>query len=231
MTDWLDLARGPLFRFAFTIMALGLLRQVVLTLWDIRRAWQQTDHHQPVPYKQILKETAGWLMPIGRVPRSQLLFSSASMLFHVGLILSLLFLRNHLDILGVAWPAMLRPVLDGITLLAIVGGAYLLLYRVYVRRVRAISGVADYLLLVILLNLLMSGFLAGQAWNPIPYNGLMLFHTLNGLTLMILIPFTKIAHCVLYPLVRFSTELAWRFTPHGGSDVVRTLHGPEGRKI
>jgi nitrate reductase gamma subunit len=231
MADWLALARGPIFRFAFVIMALGLLRQVVLTMWDIRLARQRAGSRQPVPYKQILKETAGWLIPIGRVPRSRLMFSSASMLFHAGLILSLLFLRNHLDILGAAWPALGRPFLDGVTLLAIVGGAYLLVYRVYVRRARALSGVADYGLLVILLNLLMSGFVAGQVWNPIPYDGLMLFHTLNGLTLMVLMPFTKITHCVLYPLARLSTELAWRFTPRGGSDAIETLYGPEGRRI
>jgi nitrate reductase gamma subunit len=231
MPDWLELARGSIFRFALVVMLAGLLRQIVLTIWDMRIAWQHAGRRLPLPYRQVLKDTLGSLLPIGRLTPSQLAFSVASMCFHIGLILSLLFLRNHLDLLGAGWPAMIRSLLDGVTLLGIGGGSYLLIYRVYVRRARLLSGLTDYGLLVILLNLLVSGFVAGQAWNSIPYNGLMLFHTLNGLTLMVLTPFTKIAHCVLYPLARLSTELAWRFTPHGGSDVVRTLFGPEGRKI
>jgi hypothetical protein len=27
------------------------------------------------------------------------------------------------------------------------------------------------------------------------------------------------------------SEIAWHLTPQGGSDVVKTLYGPEGRKI
>jgi hypothetical protein len=77
----------------------------------------------------------------------------------------------------------------------------------------------------------MSGYLAGRPWNPITYDGLMLFHTLNGLLLLLAAPFTKISHCVLYPLIRLGTEIAWHFTPQGGSRVVRTLHGPQERKI
>jgi hypothetical protein len=77
----------------------------------------------------------------------------------------------------------------------------------------------------------MSGFIAGRAWNPIPYDGLMLFHTLNGIGLLLLIPFTKIAHCVLFPLIRLGTEVAWHFVPESGSKSVQTIHGPQGRKI
>lgn len=231
MPDWLELARGPVFRFAFVIMLAGLLRQLGLTIWDMRAAWQCAGDRRRLPYRRLLTDTLGWLIPIGRLTRPQLIFGAASITFHIGLICSLLFLRNHIDLVGAGWPALMRPLLDGVTLLAIAGGGYLLAYRVYARRARALSGVADYALLVILLNVLGSGFVAGQVWNPISYNDLMLFHTLNGLTVMVLMPFTKIAHCVLYPLARLSTELAWRFTPQGGSETIEMLYGPEGRKI
>jgi len=89
----------------------------------------------------------------------------------------------------------------------------------------------DYLLLVLVLNIFISGFVAGRAWNPVPYDSLMLFHTLNGGILLLITPFTKVAHCVLFPLIRLGSEIAWRFTPQGGDEVVKTLHGPQGRKI
>jgi nitrate reductase gamma subunit len=75
------------------------------------------------------------------------------------------------------------------------------------------------------------GYLGGQSWNVIAYDVTMVFHVTAGLAVLVLIPFTKLAHCVLYPLVRLSSEIGWHLTREGGYDVVRTLYGPEGRKM
>jgi nitrate reductase gamma subunit len=234
MPLWLELAKGPLFRLALAILVLGLARLVILSAWGMATAIRRAGDRR-IPYAQVLKETASWLLPIGRLHRTRPVYSYASFLLHLGILLPLLLLQNHLDILpanlGLAWPALSRPVLDILTLAAVLGGTYLLLHRVYVRSARALSQGMDYLLMLLLLNLLVSGYVAGRPWNPIPYDGLMLFHTLNGLILLMLSPFTKIAHCVLFPLVRLASEVAWHLTPTGGSDVVRTLYGPEGRKL
>jgi nitrate reductase gamma subunit len=140
-------------------------------------------------------------------------------------------LRNHIDILqantGLAWTSISKPVLDVLTLAGILGISTLLLFRLYVTDSRQLSRAADYLLLLIILNIFVSGYLAGRSWNPIPYDGLMLFHTVNGMALLLLIPFTKIAHCALFPLIRLGTEVAWHFVPQGGSESVQTLHGPQ----
>jgi nitrate reductase gamma subunit len=150
-------------------------------------------------------------------------------------IFAALFLQNHIDIvqstINITWPAMPRFLLDGLTLLTIIAATYLLFHRLYISHARSLSKPIDYLLIVLILNIFVSGYVAGRASNPIPYNGLMLFHTLSGIALIALIPFTKIAHCVLFPLVRLASEIAWHLTPHGGTDVVRTLYGPEGRQV
>jgi nitrate reductase gamma subunit len=188
-----------------------------------------------VPYSSVLKETLIWLIPVTRLHRTRPLISVTSFVFHLGLILAGLFLQSHIDIvyanLGLAWPAIPRSLLDVLTLGTIVTGAFLLLYRLYIHSARSLSRVTDYLLLFIILNIFVSGYVAGRAWNPIPYNSLLLFHTLNGIVLLVLTPFTKIAHCVLFPLVRLSSEVAWHLPARGGSDVVRTLYGSEGRKV
>jgi nitrate reductase gamma subunit len=232
---WLEIAKGPILRFALVIMLLGLARLVVLAVWGMVSAARRAGGHRRIAYAQILKETATWLLPLHRLHRTRPLYSYASFIFHLGLIFTMLFLQNHVDILrvslGFGWPALPRLLLDVLTLLAIITGGYLVLYRLYARSARALSGPVDYLLLLLLLNILLSGYVAGQPWNPIPYDRLMLFHTVNGVVLLILIPFTKIAHCVLFPLVRLSSEIAWHLTPRGGADVSQTLYGPEGRKI
>ena len=234
MPIWLEIAKGPVFRFTLAILGLGLVRLVILSIWGMTTAIHRAGDRS-FPYAQVLKETLSWLFPLHRLHRARPVYSYASFIFHLGTIFSLFFLQNHLDILqatvGITWPAIPRFILDGLTLIAAIAGAYLLLHRLYVSGARALSGVMDYLLLLLLLNIFVSGFVAGRPWNPIPYDGLMLFHTINGVVLLVLIPFTKIAHCVLFPLVRLASEIAWHLTPQGGTDAIKTLYGPEGRKI
>lgn len=234
MPTWLEIAKGPIFRFTLVILVLGLARLVFLSLWGMLIALRQAGDRN-ISYTQIVKETLSWLVPIHRLHRTRPIFSYASFVLHLGIIFAGLFLSNHIAILksnlAISWPAIHRPILDILTLAAIVAVVYLLLFRIYVRNSRYMSNAIDYLLLLLILNIFVSGYVAGRAWNPVSYNTLMLFHTLNGVVLLLLIPFTKIAHCVLYPLIRLASEIAWHLTPQGGSDVVRTLHGPEGRKI
>ncbi len=234
MPAWLTLAQSPLFRFAAALLVLGLLRLVLLSLWEMRTALRRAGD-QRIPIARILRESFTWLIPVTRLHRARKGYSLASFTFHLGILAATPFLGNHIDILqanfGVAWPALVKPLLDFLTLLTIGSGSFLLLYRLYAASSRKLSSPLDYLLLALILSIFVSGYLAGQPWNPIPYNGLMLLHTFNGILLVVLAPFTKIAHCVLYPLIRVGTELAWHFPPQAGSDVVKALHGPEGRRV
>ncbi|MGD8403271.1 MAG: hypothetical protein PVJ21_06400 [Anaerolineales bacterium] len=234
MPLWMTLAKGPAFLFVLTVLVLGLLRLFILTAWDILTAVRHAGDRK-LPYRQIALQTVSWLLPFNRLHRNRGGYSLASFSLHVGVLVVALFLRNHLDILqanvGFSWIAIAKPILDILTLVGTLGIGALLLFRLYIYGSRQLSKTTDYLLLLLLLNIFFSGFLAGRSWNPISYDGLMLFHTLNGMALALLIPFTKIAHCVLFPLIRLGTEVAWHFTPQGGSETVKSLHGPQGRKI
>ncbi len=234
MPTWLILAKGPAFFFTLAVFVLGLLRLIVLTIWDIAAAIRRAGDRR-VPYVQIARQTLSWLVPFKHLHRARALYSFASFGLHVSLLFAVLFLRNHLGILqdniGFSWFTISKQILDFLTVIGIAGALILLLSRMYVIGSRHLSKVSDYLLLILLLNIFVSGFIAGRAWNPIPYDGLMLFHTLNGMALLLVTPFTKIAHCALFPLVRLGSEVAWRLMPQGGSKVIESLHSPEGRKI
>ncbi len=234
MPTWLTLAKGPAFLFVLAVFALGLLRLIVLTVWDILAAVHRAGNRR-MPYRQILRQTLSWLLPVNHLHRARPAYSFASFGLHVSILLVGLFLRNHLDILqaniGFAWWSISKPILDVLTLIGIAGAAFLLLSRIYVMSSQRLSRTSDYLLLLLLLNILVSGYLAGRDWNPIPYDELMLFHVLNGMALLLVAPFSKIAHCVLFPFIRLGAEVAWHLTPRGGSEVIQTLHGPQGRKI
>jgi nitrate reductase gamma subunit len=230
MPTWMLLAKGPAFLFVLTVLLLGLLRLMILTTWDILSAIRRAgDRH--LPYRQIAIQTVLWLLPFNKLHRNRAGYSLASISLHLGILIVSLFLRNHLDILqdniGITWAAITKPVLDVLTLFGIFGIVFLLLYRLYVTNSRRLSRAADYLLLLLLLNIFLSGYLAGRAWNAIPYNSLMLFHTLNGMALLLITPFTKIAHCVLFPLIRLGTEVAWHFVPQNGRKPIQPLNEPQ----
>jgi nitrate reductase gamma subunit len=230
MPTWMILAKGPAFLFVLTLLAFGLIRLIFLTTWDIVAAIRRAGDRQ-LPYRQIALQTVLWLLPFNKLHRNRAGYSIASFSLHGSLLIVSLFLRNHLDILqaniGFSWTAISKPILDVFTLVGVLGCSALLLFRLYTISSRRLSKTVDYLLLLIILNIFVSGFIAGRPWNPIPYDGLMLFHTVNGMILLLVIPFTKIAHCVLFPLIRLGTEAAWHFVPQGGSKVVQTLHGPQ----
>jgi len=233
MPVWLSIANGPAARFTLALLLLGLIRLVFLTSLDIVHALKNSGG-QPVSFTHPLRATIRWLLPV-RLWSVRPAYSYASYVFHIGILIVSLFQVNHLDILknitGFTWTPMSKFILDGLTLATVLAGLYLLFSRIYTINLRLTSKPMDYLLLLVLLLIYSTGFIAGQPWNPIPYDGLMLLHTCLGLLLLVAIPFTKISHCILYPFIRLNSEIGWRFKPHAGGDVVQAVYGPGGRNI
>jgi nitrate reductase gamma subunit len=217
MEGLLQFLEGPLLTFVAVVLVLGLLRHVVLSLWALVEAVRKAGDHD-IPFAKVLRNTATWVFPVTRLHRSLPLFSYASFFFHVGVLLSALFLREHIDLfgrLGLNWPSLPRPYVDWLALLAFAGLSVLLGYRIYSRQSRAVSSLADYLILVMLIVIVGMGYLAGQSWNVVPYSVTMVIHIATGSTFLVLVPFTKVAHCVLFPLVRLSSEIGWHLTREG----------------
>lgn len=234
MEVWYDFVRGPLLRLALLVLVLGLVRQAALFAWGIVEALKHArDRH--IAIRPILGRTLSWLFPVAQLRRSRPLPGITSFVFHIGLIVGALFLREHIDLwqqnVGFGWLALPRPAADALAIVAIFTGLGLLLYRVYSRHARGVSGAMDYLLLAMLVTICFTGLIAARPWNPVPYAVTMFIHALLGISILILIPFTKLSHCVLFPLVRFASEVGWHMVPGAGQRVVRTLYGPAERKI
>ena len=86
----------------------------------------------------------------------------------------------------------------------------------------------DYFLLALLAMPFVTGFLAAHpAINPVRYNITMLIHVLSSELIFVLIPLTKLSHCVLFPFDRISSDIFWRFPAEAGEKVAVELHGEE----
>ena len=230
MESFLEFAKGPLFRITFLIMVLGLFRHLILVVFGMIMAVRKAADPVPpfsTPLKKLTIQTIDWLLPLKHL-KSRKLYSITSIIFHIGLILVPIFLFAHIQIwqrgIGLSWPSIDKKLLDILTLITIAAGVGLFIGRVGNRESRFISRPQDYLLTWILIIPFISGFLAMYPQLlPFSYNLMMIIHVLSSELVFVLMPFSKISHCILFPLVRYASNYAWRFVPGGGEKVARSL--------
>ena len=229
MDAWIDFARGPLFAFTFLVMLAGLARLVVIQVYSLttNKGRRLTN----APWRNILGEAASWLVPIRHLIPGTKVFSTVSFLFHIGIIVVPLALVDHVTLwnawLGTSLPAIGRGLVDYLTLFTIACVVTLLAYRTFVPRMRAMSMRADYVLLVLVLLPLASGYCAAHPnVNPLSWNVMMLTHLLSAELLFVIAPFTKLAHIVLFFFDRIS-GIHWQLRPGAGDLVAEELFGEE----
>ena len=227
MNAWLDFGRGPLFRLAFCLMVLGLLRAVLLTIIGIVEAYRRNSD-RIVPWKAIVRQTLGWLVPVSRLWGARPVYSATSVVFHVGLLAVPLFLAAHVRLwrgaLGFAWPGLAQPVADILTIVTIAGALGLFCGRAFQRAARALSRLQDYAWPLLLAIPFVTGYVASHAaLGPKGYQGFMLVHIYSADLILVMIPFTKVAHCVLTPFSQAVTAVSWKFVPGAGQRVAATL--------
>jgi len=236
MEQWLEWARGPIFRACFVIMLLGLARAVVLNTVSIASLiYASKKNQREVPWGPVLTATLQWIFPVKKGFESRAVFSFTSMLFHVCIIVTPIFLGAHILLwergLGISWPALGNLAADYLALLAIITGVALLAQRVGAGASRAISRPQDYFLPLLLIVPFVSGYLAMHPnLNPFGYNGTMFVHVMGGNLIFLLIPFTKMSHVALFPGTQLISEMGWHLKPGAGEQVAIAL-GKENESI
>lgn len=226
MEHWLEWARGPFFRFAFIVMILGLIRQVILTAVGITQVMRKAGD-PTLPYGKIFVATLKWLFPFKNL-NNRLGYSITSVIFHIGIILTPLFLMPHIALwdigLGIPWPALPHVAADALTLIAIAAAIGLIIGRVSNRNSRHLSRIQDYAIPPLILIPFITGFLAMHPWiNPFDYAGTMFIHVMSADIIFILIPFSKLTHCVLLPTTQLVSEVGWHFPADSGEAVAHAL--------
>lgn len=230
MDQLLAFARGPLFAIAILIMLLGLGRHVLL---QVHLLATKGSALRRVIWQRVLADSLSWVLPLKHLRRGTLILTFSSILFHAGAILVPLLLADHVvlweSFLGVTLPKLEPAFADWATLVTIACIFVLLSYRVFVRRSRDLSKPSDYAILVLVLLPFLSGFLASHpGMNPLPWRLMMLLHVLSAEALLIAIPFTKLAHVVLFPFDRLS-QVHWQLRTGAGERVAVAIYGEEAR--
>ena len=231
----IELAAGPLLRLSLLVMALGLARLLALQVLELALAWNRAGD-PVVRWSLVLRRNLAWTLPTRILrQRHRVLYSASSVIFHAGVIIVPIFLLGHVALwergLGLSWPALSPRAADVLSLVTVAALVWLLIARVSVPASRSLSRTQDWLLPILFLLVFLTGLAtAHAAWSPIGARTAYLLHMLSGEALLVLVPFSKLQHMVLFWTSQTSTELGWRFPPGAGERVRLTL-GTDRRGI
>ncbi len=231
MEQWIDFAKGPLFAFTLLVMVLGLIRLAVIQIYSVMSG--KGRKLKNAPWKKIVTDTLSWVVPVRHLIPGTRIFSTVSFLSHIGIIIVPLFLADHI----VLWEGLFKfnlpeigyGLADVLTIFSIACLVMLFSFRVFSPRLRSMSRKMDYILLINILVPFVTGYMARHPnVNPVSWNAIMLVHLLSADLLFLIIPFTKLAHIVLFAFDRIS-GIHWQLRPGAGAQVAETLYGKEAK--
>jgi nitrate reductase gamma subunit len=233
MAQMIDFFMRPFFAFSAALMILGLVRLFIITVIDMRNAFRNAGD-KDIKFFKVIKETAAWLLPGKNTVRTAAVFSIISIIFHIGLIIVPVFLFEHIiiwkHVFKFGWPAIGKETADIMTLITIICGLTLLGYRLFSGTRRNLSQARDYAFLILILFIFTSGYMITGSDSFLSFETRMLIHIICGDIAMIIFPFTRLSHCILYPVLRLASAIAWHFPRNSSKELNKLLYGEENKR-
>ncbi|MCP4346373.1 MAG: hypothetical protein GY795_12705 [Desulfobacterales bacterium] len=198
---------GPLAWLSFIIFFVGLAARFIMYVrgldWQLDRVTYTVNTSYGI--KGALRSIFFWLIPFGtRSWRVNPGFTVLFFVFHLGLLVTPVFLQAHNILLKERWGISLWTISDCtadiLTIAMLVAAVFLILRRIALSEVRIITDWYDYLVLAITVAPFITGFLASH--NIGDYQFWLILHILSGEIMLIAIPFTKLSHFILFFLSR-----------------------------
>ena len=218
--NFVAFVEGPLVWIAFLTFLIGSALRLLFffTL--------STKKDKPVyrffSFKWMLLSISRWLFPVNPDLKKNPFFSVLGYLFHICLIAVPLFYSAHLMLWEESrfkwkWWAMPDRWADWMTLLLLAIAVFFILRRLLSPHVRIITTASDYVLIIICALPFLTGYLnthpdgTGYQWvtSALPFYGQYstTLHILSGALMLIVVPFTKLSHWVLFFISRAVTGM------------------------
>lgn len=203
MVDLYRFLVGPGAWMAFIIFFGGLIGRL-LYLYGLSRERDRVFYNH-MSLEWGFKSIAHWLVPLASVSmRNQPVFTIVFFVFHICLLGVPLFLLAHnmmwFEAFGFSLWSMSDTLADTLTIAFLIAALFLLLRRLIKPEVRILTTAWDYTLLVLTAMPFITGFLTYRQWGP--YQLMMVLHVLSGEVLLIIVPFTKLGHILLFFFTR-----------------------------
>ena len=198
---------GPLLWFSFAVFFIGIIVRIVRYIKGLHWQMDRVAYRAHLSYgiKGAIRSIFRWLLPFGtRSWRTKPGMTVLFFVFHIGLIITPIFLQAHNIILkerwGISYWTLSERFADLLTIAVFVAGLFLILRRISFPEVRILTTAYDYLLLLISVAPFITGFFATH--QIFEYKFWLIAHIISGEVMLILIPFTKLSHVVLFFMSR-----------------------------
>jgi len=202
-----ELARGPLVWISLVVFLLGTVYQVfrfyALSRKVVKAAPlpspKKKKGFSPARIRHLLKQVRHTVFALHPVTMA------VSVVFHTLLFVVPLFLLGHTELITIStglplW-SLPEQVSDKLAIVVLACCVFFLLRRIFLARVRSISSVYDYLVLLLAIVPFWTGFLAYHQIGD--YRHIMTGHMISGELMLMAIPFTKLTHMIFFFLNRF----------------------------
>lgn len=201
--------RGPLVWAAFLVCVLGVAIQARRMMGMIQKQAPQLAFQSVFPGLTTgvprRERALDWLIflrvsILGKTP----FVAVVSFVFHACLLVAPFFVLAHNVMLdtafGISLMSLPESVADGMTGIVLVCGGFFCLRRIFVRRVRAISTLSDFIHLAVATGPFLTGFLAYH--RIFDYQMMITLHILSAEILLIMIPFSRFSHMIFFFISR-----------------------------
>jgi nitrate reductase gamma subunit len=203
MNSFIAFIMGPMVWISVIIFLGGLLIRFLCIIRSVRQ--KEPYIFSYMTFKHSMRSMGAWLIPFfPKSTRLRPVYYGISYLFHILLFVIPLFLASHIVLINeafqISWPALNDTVADWLTLGVIAALVFFAVRRLMVPEVKYLTGVMDYLLILMVLLPFLTGFLAYHQWFA--YQWMAVAHILSGELMLIIIPFSRFSHMLTAPLTR-----------------------------
>lgn len=211
--DFFLFVEGPLLWIAFLTFFIGSILRAALFLSVSRK--RDKIIYQYFSWKYVLATFGRWLLPLNKDVIKNPIFTILGYMFHICLIVVPIWFSGHISLweesrFEWSWTPIPDGLADWMTLIFLAIALFFLLRRIVSADIRLLSTFSDYLLIVVVAMPFITGyFLTNGTVDNIGFLGenIQLIHMLSGELMLILIPFTKLSHFVLFFFSRGATAI------------------------
>ena len=204
VSDLLLWARGPGFDVAVAVFVFGMVYRVVEVVGLGRKA--QLAPARGSAAAGGVRTVFSRSVPDAGTWRRAMFTIVAGYGFHVGLFVIIFALSPHIrifeSVLGVGWPALPTPVVDAVAVVTLITLIAVLVHRIRHPVLRFLSTPGDYLAWLVTFLPVLTGYLAYHH-ALLPYTAMLALHILSVELLLVLLPFSKLAHMITFAISRW----------------------------
>ncbi len=201
--NYYELVRGPLAFLTFAVFILGLCFRLS------QFYWKGTNPKMLYPDRSLINGSKSMVLGIlpfaTRFMRKRPHFTLITVSFHICVLVIPLFFLSHIilwfESYGLLWPNIPDGMADVMTLFVLFACIFFLIRRITVPEVRQVSQLSDFLVISAIFVSFLTGFLAFHQVGP--YRPMLIAHILTGEILIVMIPFSRLFHMVVYPFSRY----------------------------